>query len=149
MKTYFRIWLIAVLLIGCVRLLQGQTMKDGVSVVQVENWSPYAVAQTNCTADNQPIILMRKMDWDSLEYRLTMTHELIHVRQMKADCKKVQRAYRDSLAVRIRMETEAYCEDSRERLKAGQNPKWIKERFYNILLGLYGIEDPACPYLPP
>lgn len=145
-KNIWYVWLSIFFLLGIAHVLGAQA--DGTVVVQLGAYRQNLVAETTCSEDNKVVIIFHQQ-LDTLEYRLTMVHEQVHVRQMRDNCKVVQTKYRTDPKVRIEMEREAYCEDSKARLAAGISMETVKQRFYALMNMLYDVEDPKCPYIPP
>lgn len=72
-----------------------------------------ASANTTCTLDNKPVILVHpSIIQGSAEWRVIVSHEMVHVRQMRAvkgGCKKAVEKFRSSSEYRLMAEGEAYC----------------------------------------
>lgn len=155
-RKYLRLWFIAVLvvgvlrLLGCTRYIQVEAPPKEI-VVELEPWSSCAfgqmcqIGQVVCSNTNQPVIVLRR-GIDPAQVAFTMTHERTHVEQMKRNCEATRKSYRDDPEVRWNMELEAYCAEAEARVKAGMPMKGVMAGLTTILNALYDAteEDIVC-----
>lgn len=107
------------------------------------------LAQMICSEDNRPVVLVRKSHYTDTGIVFTRAHEDRHVSDMRKDCKKTQKDYKDSLAVRVRMESEAYCAEGRARLKAYKDVALVSSWFANMMQALFEMDSIVCVLKPP
>lgn len=152
-KSYFRLWLIALLAIAVIRLLSGCATVQ-TQVVEISPMPPCypfqmcMVGQVACSDDNHPVIVLRE-GIDSNSRPFVLAHEYTHVRQMQGDCKAVQAMYKADPNLQWAMELEAYCAEAEVRIKAGKKTAEIVAGLVNILVALYQAteEDVNCSWM--
>lgn len=159
-KKYLKLWCIAALTLGVLRLLGGCTRYVQVEappkeiVVELEPWSSCAygqmcqIGQVVCSNKNQPVIVLRRnIPAEQLAY--TLIHERVHTTQMQGNCEAVRQRYRSDPNVQWQMELEAYCAEAEARIKAGMPMKGVMAGLTTILNALYEAtdEDIVCRWM--
>lgn len=109
------------LVLGCV------VVRTGEAPIIPMNIFPLS-GQTICAVNNIPVILIEPRVWEGRDREHTIVHEKVHVRQILrfGDCFKFMRKYSSDKVFRVRMEREAYCEQSAFVEATGEDPQKIE-----------------------
>lgn len=142
--------IVALNLTGCCRkpvTSPVPVVPDGTTVLVMGSWPDKAIGMTTCSVDNKPVILLRDIRWDSLSLAISLSHEHQHVRQLSKDCRATLARYKADRAFMVKLELEAYCEDSRFAVSIGVPEALAEKRLRSLMKSQYGVENPVC--LPP
>lgn len=118
-STGMKLWLLAALMVILINMLAARNAYGQAVVIRapLNNYG----AITTCDSENR-IVVVVSTEVSSSEYPFVMVHEGTHVEQMKrypGGCLALMKEYRASPEARLRIESEAYCEDFKERVRQG------------------------------
>lgn len=151
-KSYLRLWLIAVLAVGVLRLLAG-CARPQETIVELTPWSSCdhaqycQIGQVVCSNHNQPVMVLRKgISPEDMPY--TLLHERTHERQMAKDCEGTRQRFRNDSTFRFKMELEAYCNEAKARVLKGNPIEGVMGGLTSLLQALYDVneEDVVCDW---
>lgn len=117
---YFKLWLIAVFLIGIIRILEGCSRYTPIVTMSIDR---HYLAVTICDQKDNAVIVENE-DYTK-ERKYTLIHEFEHVAQIKrvGGCDKFQESYSEDSLFRFHSEAEAECSSFDAMEKDGLNPQ--------------------------